>query len=149
LHRGAAMSRACLCAALLTALSAPARADSLDRKLLEVGPQLIKHCRDKGCKTVGTLKFQVKLGPGPARLDVEPLCSNLADRVENLLGLPGGPDERTALGVLHSAGPAAALRDARATYATAEGRKELLAGSYPLAWGGKKASPDAFLTGTA
>src|SRR4051812_34683679 len=85
-------------ATLLFFLGAPLRADNLDLQLVQVGPRLLKQCRDKGYRNVGTLKFRVQIGNTPAPgtsgpleggLPVvppgvgEPLSSNLADRLEN------------------------------------------------------------------
>lgn len=72
-------------ASSLVLTAGSARADNLDLKLLEQGPRLMKECRDRGYHRVGTLKFRVKLpGQSVAGFGVEPLCSNLADRLENL-----------------------------------------------------------------
>jgi hypothetical protein len=135
----------------LGALGLPAsgRGDNLDRELFAVAPRLLQHCRDRGYKVVGTLPFRVRLGAAPARLDVHPLCASLADRLENALVLAAGPKEQSAVGILHAAGRAAARRDARATHTTRNGREQLFGAHYPLAWGNKRARPDAFLTGQA
>src|SRR4051794_26637872 len=84
--------------AILTTLtvalgSGAARADNIDLKLLGQGPRLIQECKERGYQRVGTLKFRVKV-PGQSDLfATEPLCSNLADRLENLLVLSIDPKD--------------------------------------------------------
>jgi hypothetical protein len=136
-----------LAGACVLLLSSPARADNIDRKLVESAGELVKRCRDHKWRNVGVLKFQVQLGKKAASLTVEPLCSNLADRVENALIL--GNDREGSLGVIRAAGEVAVARDVRATHTTAAGRKKLFGSLYPLAWGKQRVKPDAFLTGLA
>jgi len=129
-----------LAVALVLALApAGSRADNLDLKLVESGSgrRLLEDCRERGYKNVGTLKFRVKLPGGSLGFGVEPLCSNLADRLENLLILANDPDR--LVGVLHDAGEAAAARDAKVSYRTPEGCKQLFKYTYPLAWGTARA----------
>jgi hypothetical protein len=105
----------------------------------------LKSCRERGYKNIGVLKFRVKVGKEEPSLTVEPLCSNLAERLENLLIVLNNPKE--PLGILHAPGEVASAKDTRSTYRTAEGRKQLLSHTYPLAWGKDKVKADAFLTG--
>jgi hypothetical protein len=139
-------TRACLALTLLAVLLAgPARADNLDRKLADLGEKLLAHCRAGGYKSVGTLKFRVKLGKSAPSLAVEPLCSNMAERLETLLIASNEPKKPVA--VLHAAGLVASEKDLRSTYRSAEGRKKLFGYSYPLAWGEDRRKADAFFTG--
>jgi hypothetical protein len=131
--------------AVLLALAPAARADNLDLKLIEYGPRLIELCREKGYKNVGVLKFRLGVGKRTPALTADPLCSNLAERVENLLVIAN--NTKQPVGVLRAAGESAAARDLKATHETAAGRKKLFTYSYPLAWGGRRASADAFLAG--
>jgi hypothetical protein len=124
---------------------AAVRADNLDRKLVGQGAKLIGTCQARGYKNVGTLKFRVKLGKRAPSLAVEPLCSNLAERLENLLIASNDP--RKPISILHAPGEVASARDLKSTYRTAEGRKKLFAYLYPLAWGKGKRKADAFFTG--
>src|SRR5262245_5631051 len=113
-------------------LTPPARADNLDAALVKQAPALFMHCFQKQrYKNVGTLRFRVQLPGTKPAFDVEPLCSNLADRLENLLVLAGEPGR--APGVIHAATAAALARAPEAAYSTAAGRKLLFAGTYPLA----------------
>jgi hypothetical protein len=134
-----------LLAAAVSLFPGRGKADNIDLALLEAGPKLLAQIRKQKYKRVGVLKFRVRLGKQASRLDIEPVCGNMADRLENLLVLL--LEREKDLGVLHAASRAAADRDSRATYATREGRKKLLAGAYPLAWGNARERPDAFLTG--
>jgi hypothetical protein len=140
-------TRACLALTLLGVVlpAPPARADNLDRKLAGEGEKLIKLCRARGYRSVGALKFRVKLGKREPSLAVEPLCSNLAQRLENLLIVSNDPKKPVA--VLHAPGLVASARDLKSTYRTAEGRKKLFTYPCPLAWGKGKKKADAFFTG--
>jgi hypothetical protein len=126
-------------------LAATARADNLDSALIKHGDKVMKSCRERGYKNVGVLKFRVKVGKEEPSLTVEPLCSNLAERLENLLVLLNNP--KASLGILRAPGEVASARDTRSTYRTAEGRKQLLKHTYALAWGKERVKADAFLTG--
>jgi hypothetical protein len=133
----------------------PARADNLDLKLLDHANGLVRECRERGWRNVGTIKFQAKLEGQPTAPPLEPLASNLADRLENLLVIASEVDrlpepkreERPELNIIRAAGEAAAAKDAHAGVLTLRGRKALFEYPYPLAWGNTKVSADAFLTG--
>src|SRR5262245_54579516 len=99
-RRTIAMSR--LRWALLAALLVPAaRADNLDKALLEHRKALVQKCVKAGWKIVGVAKFTVKL-PGDKLGSRDPLSCNLADRVENALIL--GDEEGELDGVVRGLG---------------------------------------------
>jgi hypothetical protein len=124
------------------------RADNLDLALLDHGEELVQECQTKGYKVVGTLKFRVHIGnAGKGKTEPlgrgEPLASNLADRLENLLVINTGP--KYPLKVIHAAGKAAGNRDIRVNLGKPA---TLFNGPYELAWGTERVrTADAFFTG--
>src|SRR5262245_11207443 len=138
-------SAAVLAGAVL--LTGAARADRLDAQLGKQMPDLIGQLKAKyKYKNVGVLRFRVQDAGKKESFDA-PLAGRLAERVENLLVLGNGPDESKALGVVHDAGHVAARHKIAAWYTNAADRKKLFGQSYPMAWGNKSVTPDAFLTG--
>jgi hypothetical protein len=57
-------------------------------------------------------------------------------------------DKTEPLGIIHEAGRVAAGKKEKATYLTPQGRDKLFRYEYPLAWGKKMVSADAFVTGS-
>src|SRR5438105_2439368 len=133
--------------ALASLVPGSARANRLDRKLNEEMPHIIQSLRDRGCKNVAVLRFQVQKGKRPAHFDNAPLNGSLAQRVENMLIIHGGPRESDALGVIHDAGAVAAKKKIGDWFSSTAQRKKLFELRYPLAWGKKTVQADAFLTG--
>jgi hypothetical protein len=138
-----------LLAALALGLCAgAARADHLDDQLNKHGQQIVEALQKQGVKNVGVLRFRVKQGDRPESFDVGPLNGNMATRLENVLVMHAGMDEKTALGVIHDAGHVAAQHKVGKWHdSEAEQRKLFAIDNYPLAWGDKKVKADAFLTG--
>lgn len=138
-------------ALVLAALAAPAaRADHLDAKLLETGPQVIEYLHHRGYQNVGVLRFRLEQAGKPASFSAGALNGNLAERLENVLVMCDGSDEAQAVGIIHRAGEFAA-RAGRVNrwYADPADRAKLFrVDAYPLAWGSRKVKADAFLTGT-
>lgn len=133
--------------ALGALLPGVARADRLDLQLNKEMPRVVEYLRGKGYRNVGVLRFRVQKGMRVSRFDNAPLNGDLATRIENLLVIHSGPDEKKALGVIHDAGGVAARRKVGSWYSVTAQRRKLFRGSYPLAWKGKPISPDVFLTG--
>jgi hypothetical protein len=135
--------------ALVLGLSAgAARADHLDAQLNDKGNDIVEVLRKKGVKNVGVLRFRVKEGNRAETFNAGPLNGNLAVRLENVLVMHAGSDEKDALGVIHNAGETAAQHKVGKWHdSEAEQRKLFAVESYPLAWGNKKVKADAFLTG--
>jgi hypothetical protein len=124
----------------------PARADKLDQSLMRTaGPPVMEHLRKQGYKNVGVLHFRVEMPSARPSFHVGRLNSLMATRLENVLILAN--DDETPIGITRGASAAAAARDSKATYVTPEGRKDLFAQKYPLAWGKQEVKVDAFLTG--
>jgi hypothetical protein len=143
----ARLGAALLLAALLGASSpGRARADQLDLKLNDAMPDVVDQLKKKGYKNVGTLRFQVKQA-GKAANYAPPLSGSLATRVENLLVIHGGPEEKDALGVIHDASKVARAKKVGAWPTDAAERRKLFTLNYPLAWGKNSVKADAFLTG--
>src|SRR4051794_28593195 len=114
-----------LAIALLAApFPGPARADQLDMELMARTPNLLEALYKKGYRTIGVLPFGVQL-PKKSAAQVEPLSSNLADRVETALVLLTPSGSAAPLAILHRAGKAAADRDRDASHATPQARRKL------------------------
>lgn len=126
-------------AALALGWCAACRADSIDAGLLAHGDKIVRGCVGAGHKAVGVVRFRVRV-PGVAASIIEPLSSNLACRVENLLILA---DQRGQLKVIRGIGAqASALSDKIHNIGGLFGRK------YGLAWGRERVKPDAILDGS-
>jgi hypothetical protein len=137
-----------LCAASLAAwalLVRPARADTIDECLPPRGAEVMEHLQKRGYKNVGVLHFRVEMPGAKSPFGVGRLGSLMATRLENVLILAN--DDDRPVGVTRAASERAAARDRKATYLTAEGRRKLFEQKYPLAWGEKEVTVDAFLTG--
>jgi hypothetical protein len=140
------MIRTMFALAALVGLAAPTRAADLEGALLDRAKGLVKHCQQKGYKTVGVLKFQgLKEGNNPSD-NLGTINTLLARRLEVALILANDP--RNPVGVIDDASAVAAVTRG-ANHGTPEGRKPLFDAKYKLAWGDPKVrvSPDAFLTG--
>jgi hypothetical protein len=133
---------------LLVLLARPARAASLEQDLLAQAPRLITHLQDRGCKNVGVLKFLVYKGDSALTDNAGPLNLGLAQRLEIALALANPVEEAKQIGVIRNASARAAALPG-ANHLTAAGRKLLFGAEYSLAWGDRKVTADAFLTGTA
>jgi hypothetical protein len=141
---GGRLVAAALAAFALGAAETPL--EPIDRALSRQGPALMKYVRARGYKNVGVLKFRVRRGADPMDWSAGPIDTGLATRLE--LALVLAEDLGHPVGVVRDAtAVAAALPEAN--HLTAEGRKALFTGRYPLAWGGESVTPDAFLTGLA
>jgi hypothetical protein len=118
----------------------------LDRELVRQAPRVIRYLRDNGYENVGVLKFLVSKDGKDFSDNVGTVNLQLAQRLELALILANDP--RRPLGIITDASAVAAgIR--RANHLRPEGRRLLFEATYPLAWGEKKVTPDAFLTGTA
>ncbi len=122
----------------------PTAPETIDRALARQAPAILNDLRQHGYKNVGVLKFRVKKGDGRVSDRVGLINQSLADRLEIALILAN--DWRHPLGIIHDAGRTAATLPG-ADHLKAEGRRILLKGKYPLAWGRTQVSPDAILTG--
>jgi hypothetical protein len=130
--------------AALAAWAAPARADDLESKLLQQATHVLRYARDKGWHNLGVLKFQVRKGAAEPTDNAGTLNLSLARRLEVALVLAN--DVRNPVGIVRNASAVAArLKDAN--HLTDGGRSALFDGKYPLAWGDREVSPDAFVTG--
>lgn len=134
-------------ATLVLALLAPPRAsaDDLEHVLLREAPKIIRHLQAKGYENVGVLKFRVKKGPAPITDAAGTINLNVARQLEVALVLAN--DVKKPVGLIADAS-AQATTIKGASHLTKEGRALLLGARYPLAWGGREVTPDAFLTGT-
>ncbi len=137
--------RPLLCLGVAIFLVAPARADSLDFALSTKNKAILRYLQNKNVETVGVLKFQASVGSEKPRLDVGPINSVMAERLETVLIL--GTDPAHPLNIIRDASSHAAAQKGNLDYRDATGRKELLDLSYPLVFGEKSVKPDLFLTG--
>ncbi|MCI0464374.1 MAG: hypothetical protein L0Z62_46155 [Gemmataceae bacterium] len=122
-----------------------ARADQLDQEMLKRGPTVMQHLQKQGHKNVGVLKFRVQVGDKKPSFDSGRLTSLLATRLENVLILAN--DLQQPIGITRGASEVAARGDKTASYRDEAGRRKLFSHTYPLAWGDKKVTVNAFLTG--
>ncbi len=132
---------------ILLGLAAPgaARADHIDDALIQRAPDLVKTLEQRGYKTVGALKFLVKVGQAAPHANIGPMNLTMATRLEN--AMIHGSDPAQPLNVVRDATQVAAASNPGMTLQTPAGREALFKLSYPLAWGDTKATPDALLTG--
>jgi hypothetical protein len=119
--------------------------DSLDETLRKKAPELIKYLRNKHYANVGVLKFLVKKGDAAPSDNVGELNLGVANRLEVALVL-SNPDED--LGIIQQASRTVAKENnVRASHLTKDGRKAFFDSEYDLAWGPRKVSASAFVTG--
>src|SRR5688572_14193022 len=140
------MIRTAFALAALVGVAAPARAADLEGALLDRAKGLIKHCQQKGYKTVGVLKFLGAKERGDLSDNLGTVNTLLARRLEVALVLANDP--RNPVELIEDAS-AVAARTPGANHRTPEGRKVLLGTRYKLAWGDPNVlgNADAFLTG--
>lgn len=122
-----------------------AAAERLDNQLNSRMDDIVAGLKQK-YKTVGVLRFRVQDGAGKENFN-SPLSGRMVDRLETLLVLHGGEKESQALGVVRDVSKVAAKNKVGAWDKDTAERKKLFAHAYPMAWGNKTATPDAFLTG--
>ncbi|HJZ89824.1 MAG TPA: hypothetical protein VKE40_03055 [Gemmataceae bacterium] len=129
----------------LLAVAYPARAepDAIDKKFLEVAPEIIKRAKERKYANVGVLKFQVRKGDGAPDDGAGELNMSLANRLEAALA-ESLPDD--TLGILWRPS-LKAQENPFANHAKPEGRRPLFGVKYPLAWGNTDALPGAFVIG--
>jgi len=121
---------------------------TVDKRLQEHAPEILKQLREKGYKNVGVLKFRIKKGNDPVSDRVGTLNLFLADRLEVAMILANSSDPAKQIGVTKKASSVAA-KIPGASHVTAAGRQKLFDVDYPLSWGDTSVKPDAFLTGVA
>jgi hypothetical protein len=137
-----------MCVALcLVALAAPAtaRADRLDGELVKMSAALIDRAKEEKAKTVGVLKFRAARDDGPEDFHLGPINNVLADRLETTLILGYNTNPDWPIDVVRDATAEAARKGL--SYLPAEKAAALFDLQYPLAAGGKRVTPDLFLTG--
>jgi len=139
---------------LAAAASAPAqpktgkeKPDNLIKELRRQSPALLKKLREEKVKNVGVLKFQVEKD-GKLSDNVGPINLTLARRLELALILASDAKEAEPIGIIRNPSSVAALTRG-ANHLTDAGRAKLFGAKYPLAWGSRQVSPDAFITGVA
>ena len=102
-RRPVAILAALIVAAVAGPTSAEERLETLDHQLLRHAPGVFRYLKEHGYKSVGVLKFRVKIGDQPLSDHVGPLNLSLADRLETALIL--ADDFREPIGIIHGAGP--------------------------------------------
>jgi len=122
------------------------RPQPLERELLRVAKELVKELKDRGYANVGVLKFQISKDGKSLSDHAGTLNVLLARRLEVALVMANSP--RQPLGIIDNA-TAVAHRTPGANHLSREGRQKLFAATYPLAWGNKDVTADAFVTGIA
>jgi hypothetical protein len=127
------------------ALAGAARADRLDNQLNSQMDDIVAGLKKK-YKNVGVLRFRVQEGSRKENFD-SPLSGRMAERVSTLLMIHNGPDEAKALGLVRDVSKVATSARIGAWYSNPAERRKLFAQQYPMAWGSKTVTPDAFVTG--
>lgn len=128
-----------------------ARADTLDKVLLDEAPAVLKKLQDKGYHTVGILKFRVHRSGQPPTFNSGPINVSMADRLQNALLKVDDPANPVniidnATRVAHD--QARSIKKRTFSFVSnLDDRHTLLDAEYPLVWGNKKFKPDALLTG--
>ncbi|QEL20944.1 hypothetical protein [Limnoglobus roseus] len=145
------MIRLLLLAATVTLIGTTARADQIDKRMVEHADKLFAAAKSLGAKNWTVLKFSFKVGDGAGSFNAGTVNARTANRLEHLLILKNDPDNPTM--VLTNAGPAVEALGEKMktpiTWRTAEGRKLIAQiAKLPLAWDEKVAlTPEGFLTG--
>ena len=137
-----------LVAGFALAFCGTAWADNLDEELIKQSKKIMADLRSHDYKNVAILKFTVARPNTYATYDAGLINANLANRLENALILASDVDH--PIGITRNAGAIAAqavIRKEIGLPSTADGRRSLFKLEYPLAWGTKKVSVAAFLTG--
>ncbi|MBA4186927.1 MAG: hypothetical protein C0467_02810 [Planctomycetaceae bacterium] len=132
--------------------SPAARADQIDRVMVEDAGAIAKAVLGLKAKNIAVLKFQVKMGDAAPTFNCGTEGAEMIHRLENLLVLsldPRNPDYT----VLSKAGQAAsALAKSIKTpvdWTSVDGRKKLFELKLPVSWNEKDIrNPDAYVTGT-
>jgi hypothetical protein len=132
--------------------AAPARADQIDRVIVQDAPFITQAVRDLKVKNVSVLKFRVKFGEAPPAFQGGTEGIEMLHRLENILVLGLDPDN-PAYTVLAKAGQAATAASKAGKVAfdwsTPEGRKRLFELKLPVLWDDRELrTADAFITGT-
>lgn len=120
--------------------------EPLERELVRIAPQVIRHLKSKDYRNVGVLKFLISRDGKKFSDNVGTLNVLLARRLEVALVLANDP--RTPLGIIDNA-TVVAHRIKGANHLTREGRLKLFDALYPLPVGKQEVKPDAFVTGVA
>lgn len=123
--------------------------DRLDGQLHQRMEKVVADLKAK-YKNVGVLRFRVQEGDGPESFDA-PLSGRMVEKVQTVLILHNGADEKPALGIAHDANATAASGKVAGWYTDAAERKKLFDLKYLRAWDEDGAdahvSLDAFVTG--
>jgi hypothetical protein len=141
---------ALLAGAVWLAGAAAARADALDTALGENAYRILDELYKRNYKNVGVLHFRTQREGKPATFSAGSISSNLATRLETALIVADDPNDPDGgpIGIIRNASATARSRGVGAWYTEEGERRKLFAGPvYPLAWGDRKVSADAFLTG--
>jgi len=122
------------------------KVESLNRALLQHAPAVLGYLQKNDCKSVGVLKFRVRIGDGKLTDSAGPINLAVANELEIALALSRANDSKNPIGIARRASEVAATIPG-ASHITPEGREKLFSKTYPLAWGKESVTPDAFLTG--
>jgi len=122
------------------------QAQPLSRAVLRHAPEVIRYLQKNDCKTVGVLKFRVKIGDAKETDSAGPINLAVANELELALALSRANDPKNPIGIVRRASEVATTIPG-ASHLTKEGRAKCFTKTYPLAWGEESVAPDAFLTG--
>ncbi len=152
LLRPAHVLRVGVVACALAAVPTVAKADQIDRVLVNDSADVAERVAGLKARHIAVLPFQVKIGSQPATFKQGLEGTQLANKLQNLLILTNPAGEAGEYTVLGDAGKTAAAagkaRGKAIDWTTPEGRKALLALQLPVVWDdAKKLAPDTYLTG--
>jgi mono/diheme cytochrome c family protein len=131
----------------ITPVTTTAPTANFEEELLKQAAITLDFLRQKGCKTVGVLKFRVqRLGEAEATDNAGPLNLTLATRLELAMALAN--DDKNPIAVIRDASRVADVVP-NGNHLYRAGREKLFGRKYPLAWGkdDPQLVPDAFVTG--
>ncbi|MCM2370024.1 hypothetical protein [Aporhodopirellula aestuarii] len=129
--------------------SPPANAaDELERELVRVSKEILKHAKAEGYRNIGVLKFAVENKSDPLGGHDSALGRRLANKLEMALIL--NVDITDPIGVAkHASDTAATIAGASHVSNSLDARQRLFTKNYPMSWGSKDLPIDAFYTGSA
>lgn len=139
-----------LVALCMAVYASPAFAEStISQELQKNAPVILDGLRARNCKTVGVLKFRVKMGADAPSDNVGTFNLLAAGRLENALTLAEPNPQKPIRLVRDASSVATSVKGT--SHLSPEGRGKLFSLDYPVAWGesGEKLKVDAFVTGVA
>lgn len=129
------------------ATAAPGRGPRLGAQLAEQAPKIVEQLLAENVKSVGVLKFYVRM-PGRRTSDrVGEMNWRIAQRLETALILANPRDSARQLQIVHNASDVVSKLSSRPNHFFHDRHQDLFRARYPLAWGSSQVRVDAFVSG--